>query len=165
MAVALAALDATVHARGPGGDREIPAASLHRLPGDRPDRDTVLEPGELITAVELEALPAARRSLYRKVRERRSFAFALVSVAAVLEMASDGSVADARIALGGVAHVPWRARRAEQALRGGPADESAFGSALDAELEAARPLADNGYKLPLIRNVAVRALADLAARG
>jgi xanthine dehydrogenase YagS FAD-binding subunit len=164
MAVALAALDATVHTRGRAGDREIPAASLHRLPGDRPDRDTVLEPGELITALELGALPAGRRSLYRKVRERRSFAFALVSVAAVLETAEDGSVADVRIALGGVAHVPWRAHRAEQALRGGPADEPAFGAALDAELEAARPLTNNGYKVPLARNIAVRALADLAAR-
>ncbi len=163
MAVALAALDATVHVQSQSGVRRISAAALHRLPGDEPDRDTVLEPGELITAVELAPLSAARRSHYRKVRERRSFAFALVSVAAVLELTPDGLIDDVRIALGGVAPVPWRARRAEAALRGAPADEPSFTAALQTELGDASPLPDNAYKLPLVRNVAVRVLADLAA--
>ena len=163
MAVALAALDATVHVQSQSGVRRISAAALHRLPGDEPDRDTVLEPGELITAVELAPLSAARRSHYRKVRERRSFAFALVSVAAVLELTPDGLIDDVRIALGGVAPVPWRARRAEAALRGAAADEPSFTAALQTELGDASPLPDNAYKLPLVRNVAVRVLADLAA--
>jgi len=164
MAVALAALDATVHVRGPAGERSVPATELHRLPGEHPERDTVLEPDELITAVEIGPLPAARRSMYRKVRERRSFAFALVSVAAVLELAPDGSVADVRIALGGVAHAPWRAHRAEQALRHGPAQESAFRAAIEQELAGAQPLADNAYKMPMVANVAVRTLVELAER-
>lgn len=162
MAVALAALDASVHVQGRAGARTLPLGELHRLPGDRPDRDTVLEHGELITAIEIPPLPAAARSEYRKVRERRSFAFALVSVAAVLNLESDGSVADARIALGGVAAVPWRARVAENALRGRAVDVARLTAALDAELAHAEPLADNAYKVPLIRNVAVRMLADLA---
>ncbi|MGI8507247.1 MAG: FAD binding domain-containing protein [Solirubrobacteraceae bacterium] len=164
MAVALAALDVTVHVHGRAGPRTLPLSELHRLPGDRPDRDTVLEHSELITAVELPPLPAGARSEYRKVRERRSFAFALVSVAAVLNLESDGSVVDARIALGGVAAVPWRARIAEDALRGGPVHESGLSAALDAELAHAEPLADNAYKVPLVRDAAVRVLADLAAR-
>jgi xanthine dehydrogenase YagS FAD-binding subunit len=164
MAVALAALDATVHTRGPGGDRQILMTEFHRLPGDHPERDTVLDHGELIRAVELAPLAMARRSRYRKVRERRSYAFALVSVAAALELSEDGTtVSDVRLALGGLAHGPWRARRAEEALRGRPADENTFTAALDRELEAARPLADNAYKVGLARNVAVRVLADLAA--
>ena len=105
----------------------------------------------------------ARRSRYRKVRERRSYAFALVSVAAAVELTADGTIADVRLALGGVAHAPWRARRAEEALRDRPATETAFAAALDRELEAAQPLADNGYKVGLARNVAVRVLTDLAA--
>ncbi len=139
----------------------IPMSELHRLPGDRPDRDTVLEPGELITAVELPPLPVAAGSAYRKVRERRSFAFALISVAAALAM-EDGVVSDVRLAFGGVAHRPWRATAAEAALRGGPATEAAFRAALDLELAPARPLEHNAYKLPLLRRVAVRTLAELA---
>ena len=111
MAVALAALGATVHVEGHDGPRAIPMPGLHRLPGDEPQRDTELRPGELVTAVELPALELARRSAYRKVRERASFAFALVSVAAALDV-RDGVVEDCRIALGAVAHVPWRALRA-----------------------------------------------------
>ncbi|HYZ80637.1 MAG TPA: xanthine dehydrogenase family protein subunit M, partial [Solirubrobacteraceae bacterium] len=123
MAVALTALDAAVDVLGPAGKRSIPIGELHRLPGDRPDRDTTLEPGELITHVRLPApVPALANSRYRKVRERRSFAFALISVAAALELAGDGTIAEVRLALGGVAHVPWRARVAEAALRGRPAD-------------------------------------------
>ncbi len=162
MAVALAAFDATVQLRGPHGTRSLPVTELHRLPGENPERDTVLEHGELIESISLPPLAMAGNSLYRKVRERRSFAFALVSVAAALEVA-DGAVADVRLALGSVAHVPWRARTAEAALRGGPATEDRFAAALDAELEQARPLRDNGYKLTLVRRIGVRALADLAA--
>jgi xanthine dehydrogenase YagS FAD-binding subunit len=159
MAVALAALDATVHVQG---GRTIPLGDFHRLPGDEPQRDTVLEPGELITAVELPALKAAARSRYAKARERRSFSFALVSVAAAVELASDGSIHDVRIALGGVAHRPWRAARAEAALRGGPLVQERIARAADEELAQAVPLRDNGYKVPLARNMIVRTLVELA---
>src|SRR5437660_1951938 len=116
MAVALAALDAVVRVLGPNGERTIPLVGFHRLPGDEPQRDTVLEHGELITAVDLPQLPFATRSHYRKVRDRASYAFALVSVAVAVDI-SDGIVRDVRIALGGVAPVPWRAVRAEAMLR------------------------------------------------
>ncbi|MDN3359605.1 xanthine dehydrogenase family protein subunit M [Actinomadura sp. DC4] len=159
MAVALAALDARVRVTGPGGHRTVPIPGLHRLPGEQPERDTVLEPGELITAVELPAPPAGT-SKYRKVRERASFAFALVSIAAVLDVA-DGTVRDCRIALGGVAHTPWRARLAEDALRGTRAGEESFALAADAELAQARPLPRNAYKVPLARNLIVRTLQEL----
>ncbi|MEW9550735.1 xanthine dehydrogenase family protein subunit M [Nonomuraea sp. NPDC050783] len=161
MAVALAALDAEVHVTGPGGDRVVPMPGLHRLPGDAPERDTVLEPGDLITAVELPPPPPGA-SAYRKVRERASFAFALVSVAAVLDVGADGTVTGCRIALGGVAHAPWRAGRAERALIGGPATGAAFLAAAEAELEQAGPLPRNAYKVPLARNLIVRTLEELA---
>ncbi|NUP82998.1 MAG: xanthine dehydrogenase family protein subunit M [Nonomuraea sp.] len=160
MAVALAALDAEVHVTGPAGDRIIPMPGLHRLPGDEPERDTVLEPGMLITAVELPAPPPGA-SLYRKVRERASFAFALVSVAAVLDVRWDGVVTECRIALGGVAHAPWRAGRAEQMIIGGPATGEAFLRAAEAELEQARPLPRNAFKVPLARNLIVATLEEL----
>ncbi|HZA84895.1 MAG TPA: xanthine dehydrogenase family protein subunit M [Actinomycetes bacterium] len=160
MAVALAALDAVVHVEGARGPRSIPLTELHRLPGEEPQRDTVLEHGELITVVELPALDLARRSRYVKVRERASFAFALVSVAAALDV-DDGTVREVRVALGGVAHRPWRATRAEQVLRGAPATRESFARAADAELAQARPLRDNAYKLPLARNLIVRTLLDL----
>jgi xanthine dehydrogenase YagS FAD-binding subunit len=161
MAVAMAALDAVVHVESASGARTIPLVGFHRLPGDEPDRDTVLEHGELITAVELPPLAAARRSLYHKARERRSFAFALVSVAAALEL--DGhEVHDVRIALGGVAHVPWRAARAEQVLRGGQLTEELAEEAAEAELSYAAPLRDNAFKVSLARQMIVRALLDLA---
>jgi xanthine dehydrogenase YagS FAD-binding subunit len=160
MAVALAALDAVVHVEGTHGARSIPLTELHRLPGDEPQRDTVLERGELITVVELPALDLARRSRYVKVRERASFAFALVSVAAALDV-DDGTVRDVRVALGGVAHKPWRATRAEQTLHGAPATQESFARAAEAELAQARPLRDNAYKLPLARNLIVRTLLDL----
>jgi xanthine dehydrogenase YagS FAD-binding subunit len=159
LAVALVAFDAVVHTVGPAGERAIPVGELHRLPGDEPWRDTVLEPGELIVAVELPPLPMAARSTYRKVRERTSFAFALVSVAVALDVV-DGEVRDARIALGGLAHRPWRAREAEAALRGAAADETSFARAADAELAAAQPLRDNGYKVELARATLVRTLAE-----
>jgi xanthine dehydrogenase YagS FAD-binding subunit len=148
MAVALAALDAVVETSA----RRIPLVEFHRLPGDEPQRDTVLEPGELILAVELPPSPLAARSSYRKVRERTSFAFALVSVAA----AYDGS--DVRIAFGGLAHRPWRAFTAERAIR----DGAGFAEAADAELAEARPLGDNAYKLPMARAAMVQVLAELA---
>jgi xanthine dehydrogenase YagS FAD-binding subunit len=159
MAVALAALEARVHVTGPAGHRTVPIPGLHRLPGEEPERDTVLEQGELITAVELPPPPAGA-SKYRKVRERASFAFALVSIAAVLDVA-DGVVRDCRLALGGVAHAPWRARLAEAELRGAPADEESFARAADAELGQARPLPRNAYKVPLSRNLIVRTLQEL----
>jgi xanthine dehydrogenase YagS FAD-binding subunit len=158
MAVAMVALDAVVQVLGPDGARSIPIGELHRLPGDDASRDTTLRHGELITAVDLPALGMPSR--YRKVRDRASFAFALVSVAAALRVEA-GVVAGVRLALGGVAHKPWRATAAEEALRGGPATEEAFAAATDAELTAATPLPDNGYKVPLARNVVVRTLLDL----
>lgn len=134
---------------------------LHRLPGDEPQRDTVLEHSELITAVELPRLDFAVRSRYCKVRDRASFAFAVVSVAAVLDV-GDGVVRDVRLALGGIAHVPWRAAKAEAALRGAPATTESFAQAAETELAEARPLRDNGFKVVLARNVLVRTLAELA---
>jgi xanthine dehydrogenase YagS FAD-binding subunit len=159
MAVALAALDAVVHTHG----REIPINDLYRLPGDQPERDTVLEHGELITAVELPALRSAQYSLYRKARERRSFAFALVSVAAAVDQAAEGEVRDVRIALGGVAHKPWRASRAEAVLRdgGAPLTADRVAEAAEQELALASPLRDNRYKLALAQKMIVRAVLDL----
>jgi xanthine dehydrogenase YagS FAD-binding subunit len=164
MAVAMAALDATVTVLGPRGERVVPLVELHRLPGEEPERDTVLEHGELITAVELPPPPRGVRSAYRKVRDRASYAFALVSVAAVVVL--DGEVVrEARVALGGVAHKPWRAGRLEAALRGAPATPERFRAAAEAELEAARPLPGNEFKLPLARNTLVAVLRDLTAPG
>ncbi len=162
MAVAVAAIGGEVHVTGPDGERTIPIPGLHRLPGDEPQRDTVLEPGELVTALELEPLAPglAARSTYRKVRDRASFSFAVVSVAAAVEVA-DGTVRDCRIALGAVAHGPWRAWRAEESLRGAPATEASFAAAADAELAQAEPLRDNGFKVPLARNLLVATLAEL----
>jgi len=160
MAVALAAFDAVVHVVGPAGARQIPLADLHRLPADEPWLDTVLDSGDLVVAVELPALAMASRSAYRKVRGRASFEFALVSVAAALEV-DRGTVRDARLALGGVAHKPWRAFRAEEALRGAPASAESFARAADAELEHAEPLRDNGYKVALARNTIVATLTEL----
>lgn len=169
MAVALAALAARVHVLGPLGERAIPLVELHRLPGDDPTRDTVLEHGELITAIELPPASVAARSTYRKVRDRASYAFALVSVAAALEVAEgpEGpTVADVRLALGGVAHKPWRAMRAEAALRGGPATDEAFRAAAEAELADAKPvrspLGGNGFKVPLVAGTVVATLRHLA---
>jgi xanthine dehydrogenase YagS FAD-binding subunit len=160
MAVALAALDAEVHLRGSGGERSLSINDLHRLPGDRPDIETELAPGELITGVTLPARPLYARSTYRKVRDRSSYAFALVSVAAALEV--DGArVRDVRIALGGVAPKPWRAFKAEALLRGGRAGEDAWLAAADAELADARPLAHNAFKIELARRTIVAVLAEL----
>jgi xanthine dehydrogenase YagS FAD-binding subunit len=161
MCVALAALDAIIHLQGRGGARTLPVTELHRLPGDHPEIDSVLEPGELITAVELPPLPLAKTSTYRKVRDRASFAFALVSVAAALQLDGD-RIEDVRIALGGVAHKPWRAWKAEAALRNGPATEQAFRAAAIAELADAAPLRDNGFKVELATRTLIAVLGDLA---
>ncbi|MCU1429570.1 MAG: molybdopterin dehydrogenase, FAD-binding protein [Actinomycetia bacterium] len=161
MAVALVAFEAIVRVVGLGGGREIPLVDFHRLPGDTPQRDTVLERDELIVAVDVPALTVAVNSTYRKVRERASFAFALVSVAAALDVV-DGEIRDVRIAFGGLAHKPWRAHVAEAALRGSAADTDAFRRAADAELAQAEPLRDNGYKVELARNTLVRTLQELA---
>lgn len=161
MAVALAALNASVHVQGRDGERTIPMDEFHRLPDNEPERDTVLEPGDLITAVEVP--PLGMPSHYRKVRERASFAFALASIAAALDV-DGGEVRDVRVALGGVAHKPWRAWRAEEALRGASAARESFLRAAEAELEAAEPLRDNAYKVPLARNLIVRTLTELAQR-
>lgn len=162
MAVALTALGARVRVLGPAGERAVDLPGLHRLPGQAPERDTVLERGDLITEVELPHLPLAARSAYRKVRDRASYAFALVSVAAALEVA-DGTVVDARLALGGVAHAPWRAERAEEALRGGPASEEAFRAAARAELEDASTGPENAFKVPMAVNTLVATLRRLTA--
>ena len=161
MAVAMTALDAVVRTQGPAGEREIPVTDFYRLPGQEPERDTSLEHAELITGVDLPPLGFSSNSRYRKVRERASYAFALVSVAAALHV-HEGVVRDARIALGGVAHKPWRARKAEDALRGAPAVEESFRAAADAELADAMPLRDNAYKVPLAGNVMTRTLVELA---
>lgn len=161
MCVALAAFDAVVHLEGAEGARSLPFAEFHHLPGERPDVETALRPGELITAIELPPLPIAARSTYRKVRDRASYAFALVSVAAALEV-EDGLVTDVRIALGGIAHKPWRAATAEAALRGRPIGEAAFAAAAAAELADARPLKDNGFKVELARRTIVAVLGSLA---
>jgi xanthine dehydrogenase YagS FAD-binding subunit len=160
MAVALVALGAVVHVEGADGRRALPMPGFHRLPGDAPDRDTVLAPGELITAVELPSLPAARRSVYRKVRDRAAFSFAVVSVAAAVEL-TGGQVSEVRVGLGGVAHAPWRAERCEELLRGGEPSRERIEAAVEAELAAARPLPDNAFKVPLARRLLVRTLLDL----
>ncbi|WP_345816504.1 xanthine dehydrogenase family protein subunit M [Paraburkholderia sp. PREW-6R] len=161
MAVALAALDAVVTVEGRNGARDVPLVDFHVLPGETPQIETVLEPGELITAVSLPpAIPG--RSVYRKVRDRASYAFALISVAATLEV-QDGVVKQVRIALGGVAHKPWRASAAEAALAGAPATEAAFRAAASAELDSARGLHDNAFKIELGRRVITDTLVKLTA--
>lgn len=164
MCVALIAFDATVHVEGPNGTRMIPLVDFHRLPGGQPDLESELAPGELITAIELPRLPMAARSTYRKVRDRASYAFALVSVAAALEV-QDGRVSDVRIALGGVAHKPWRAVTAEAALRGGAATEASFRAAAEAELASAVALKDNGFKIELAIRTITAVLGELAGDG
>ena len=161
MAVALLALDAIVQVAGPDGDRAIPIGELHRLPGDTPHLDTNLRRGELITAVDLP-LPAAPRSFYLKVRDRTSYAFALVSVAAVLEQDTQGVIRRARLALGGVAHKPWRVPEAEARLFGRPAGDEAWRAAAEVALPEARPMRDNAFKVELARRSIVRALAATA---
>lgn len=160
MCVALAALGANVHLRGARGERTLPMTDLHRLPEDHPEIETLLEPGELITAVELPPLPMAARSTYRKVRDRASYAFALISVAAAIELEGD-TVKDVRLALGGVAHKPWRAWKAEAALKGRPATAENFRAAAEIELAAAKPLRDNAFKVELAKRTIAAVLGEL----
>ncbi len=161
MAVALVALDALVHLAGPQGARTLPLVDFHLLPGDTPDMETMLRPGELIVALELPASGVAAHSTYRKVRDRASYAFALVSVAAALDLV-DGRISDVRLALGGVAPKPWRASRAEAMLRGQPVSAALFQAAAAAELADAVPLRDNGFKIELARRTMVAVLTELA---
>ncbi|HYJ67494.1 MAG TPA: xanthine dehydrogenase family protein subunit M [Nocardioidaceae bacterium] len=160
-AVPLAAFDAVVHTRGDYGDRDIPLAEFYRAPDDEPHRETTLPAGAVITGISLPSSELAARSTYRKVRERASYAFAIGSIAAAVDV-RDGVVHDVRIALGAVAPMPWRARAAEQALVRRPATADSFRAAADAELDAARPLRDNAYKVPLVRNLIARTLATLS---
>jgi xanthine dehydrogenase YagS FAD-binding subunit len=165
MCVALAALDATVHLESPAGSRSIQLVDLHRLPGDQPDIETELLPNELITAVEIPSLAFARRSTYRKVRDRASYAFALVSVAAAIDIDEKGAVRDVRLALGGVAHKPWRAWKAEAALKGQPAGPESFRAAAEAELADAVGLRDNEFKIELAKRTIVAVLNELKGEG
>ncbi len=162
MCVALVALDALVHITGRSGTRVLALEELHRLPDDRPEHETVLADGDLITAVELPRPPMATGSTYRKVRDRSSYAFALVSVA-VAATFSDGNVEDVRLALGGVGTKPWRARRAERAMVGAPATADVFDAAIAVELDAARPLRDNAFKVELTRRSVVATLVELVS--
>lgn len=161
MAVALTALDASAVVLGEHGERRIPVRELHRLPGDMPQHDTVLDHGELITAVELPDVGYATRSTYRKVRDRASFAFALVSVAAAVDL-DGGTIRHARIAFGGLAHKPWRAVGAEDALAGQRATDANFRAAADVELAEAQLLPDNEYKVLMARNTMAAVLRELA---
>ncbi len=163
MCVAMAALDAVVRVHGPKGEREIPFPDFHRLPGETPNVDTNLQPDELITAVDLPAISFSPRSTYLKVRDRASYAFALVSVAAVLDLDPDKQIKAAHVALGGVAHKPWRAAKAEQALANKPADANSFHAAADAELSAAKGYKHNSFKIELAKRAIVRALTTVAA--
>ncbi|MFD7686752.1 FAD binding domain-containing protein [Streptomyces sp. NPDC059781] len=161
MGVALTAFDAVVSYETADGPGELPLADFYLPVGDTPHRETALPPGALITHVTLPPAPVAARSRYRKVRERASYAFAIGSVAAALDV-SGGVVREARLALGAVASRPWRARAAERVLNGAPATAEYFAAAADAELAAARPLPDNGYKVTLMRNLVVAVLSELA---
>jgi xanthine dehydrogenase YagS FAD-binding subunit len=163
MCVALAALDATVHVRGARGDRVIPFAEFHRLPGDAPQQDTTLDAGEIIVAIELPPKGFAANFTYLKIRDRLSYAFALVSVAAGLEL-DDGVITEGCVALGGVAHKPWRKPQAETLLRCAPADAQTFARVADALLSGAKAYAHNAFKIDLARRTIIRALTQ-AARG
>ena len=161
MCVALAALEAKVHATGPSGHRVIAFEDFHRLPGDTPERDNTLDRGEIITAIELPARGFAKNYSYLKIRDRLSYAFALVSVAAALEM-NGSRIAEARLALGGVAHKPWRNKDAEATLRGQSAEEAAFARAADLLLADARAYSHNGFKIGLARRAIIRTLTQAA---
>ncbi|MFC6619318.1 FAD binding domain-containing protein [Deinococcus radiophilus] len=160
MCVPLAALDAVVVTASQQGERRIPFAEFHRLPGETPHLDTNLRAGELITAVEIPPLPTAARSTYRKVRERSSYAFALVSVAATLQV-EGGQVKEVRLAFGGCAHKPWRAQQAEAYLTGQPATAEHFRAAAEAELAGARVGQENAFKVPMLRNTVISVLEEL----
>lgn len=164
MCVALAALDASVHVQGAGGTRTIPINAFHRLPGDTPHLETNLQPGELITAIHLPPLPFAKNSRYRKVRDRASYAFALVSVAAALET-EKGVIRNVRLALGGVAHKPWRAYTGEKAMAGAKISRETFERAAKAELSEAHGYGYNNFKIELAKRMIVSVLSELAEAG
>jgi xanthine dehydrogenase YagS FAD-binding subunit len=164
LCVALAALDAIVEVQSPQGRRQIPFVDFHRLPGNTPQQDTNLRSDELITQILLPAMPFARSGVYLKIRDRTSYAFALVSVAAMLELSGD-TIRQARIALGGVAHKPWRATNAEQFLVGKPATAATFEQAATLALQTAKALSDNQYKIALSQRSIRRALAVSANGG
>ncbi len=164
MCIPLAALDAIVEVEGPKGKRQIPFIDFHRLPGDTPQRDTNLEPGELITAVVLPSVPFAKSGVYLKLRDRASYAFALISVAAAVEVGGD-RIQNARLALGGVAHKPWRPTEAEKFLIGKPANAETFQQAAEIALQGAKPLSHNGFKVELTKRAIKRAIAVSAKGG
>lgn len=164
MCVALAALDATVHVQGAAGKRAIPMNDFHRLPGDTPHVETILGSDELITAIHLPPLAFAKHSRYRKVRDRASYAFALVSVAAAMET-HDGAIRNTRLALGGVAHKPWRAWKAEKVMIGAKATRETFERAAEAELSDARGYGYNDFKIELAKRTTVGVLMELAETG
>lgn len=161
MCVALAALDAIVHIEGPQGTRTVKLVDLHRLPDITPDIETELSDYELITAVELPALKTSMRSSYRKVRDRASYAFALVSVAAAIDVDASGTISDVRLAIGGVAHKPWRAWKAEAVLRGAKATEENFLAAAKVELADAVGLQHNSFKIDLAERSMTAVLVGL----
>ncbi|MEO6528299.1 MAG: xanthine dehydrogenase family protein subunit M [Gemmatimonadaceae bacterium] len=162
LAVALVALDAVVQVRGRAGTRAIPFGQLHLLPAQRPDRETVLRPGDLITAIDLPALPFAKRSLYLKVRDRASYAFALTSAAVAVDV-QQGTIRAARVALGGVGTKPWRSAAAERVLIGKPPTAETFRAASAAALAGAHTRKDNAFKVTLARRTLERALAEVTA--
>ena len=157
MNVALAALEATIHIRGPKGERSVPIGDFHLLPGNTPERETVLEPGDLITHVTLPPPAPASRSLYLKLRDRASYEFALAS-AAVVVTTTAGKITRARVALGGVGTKPWRSPEAEHELTGQPATEAVFRKAAEAAVAAAKPQSQNGFKVELAKRCLVHAL-------
>ncbi|MEP6822501.1 MAG: FAD binding domain-containing protein, partial [Chthoniobacterales bacterium] len=160
--VALAALDAVVRVQGPKGERAIAMTDFHRLPGETPNVDTNLQPDELIMAVEIPPMPATARSFYLKVRDRASYAFALVSVAAILDRAADGTISGARIALGGVAAKPWRAFEAEKSLVGQKVDDQSLARAAELALQGAKAYQHNEFKIDLAKRSIIRALSTAA---
>lgn len=162
MCVALAALDARIRVTGRDGERIIAMADYHRLPGDEPQRDNTLNPGELVTAIDLPAEGFATNYTYLKLRDRLSYAFALVSVAVAMRI-QEGVIAEARIALGGVAHKPWRKPQAETLLEGKSASPAAFAAVADALLDGALGRGHNDFKIKLARRAIVRALDQAAA--
>jgi xanthine dehydrogenase YagS FAD-binding subunit len=167
LCVALAALDATVHVYGIGtggqaAERTVPFTDFHLVPDDHPDRENILRPGDLITAIDVPALAYGKRSLYRKVRDRASYAFALASAAVAVDL-RDGLIHDCRIALGGIATKPWRSREAEQLLAGKPAIEASFRAAAEVALRGAVPRAENAYKIELAKRTLISALKEVTA--
>jgi len=160
-AVALAALDATINVRG-ATSRSIPFAEFHLVPGEHPDRETTLKRGEFITSIDLPPLPYAKRSLYLKVRDRASYAFALASVGVALDL-DNGTIRNARVAFGGIGTKPWRSTEAEHALTGRPANDATFRAAANAALAGAHPYKNNGFKVELAKRTLVRALAEVSA--